>query len=91
MHIHGQWWKNLSPNYFGEGITILNGKIYQLTYKSRKAFVYDVKTFKKIGEFSFDSQEGWGLCKDGKNLIMSDGTSKIYYLDTVNFKTVISL
>ena len=78
----------IKDQYFGEGITILNGKIYELTYKSRKGFVYDVNTFKKTGEFTFESKEGWGLCNDGKNLIMSDGTSKITYLDPSDFHIV---
>lgn len=67
--------------YFGEGIAILNDKIYQLTYKSKTGFVYDLKTFKKIQDFSFSNNEGWGLTTDGKSLIMSDGTYNLTYLD----------
>jgi glutamine cyclotransferase len=67
--------------YFGEGITILNDKIYQLTYKTKVGFVYDLKTFKKIRDFSFSNNEGWGLTNDGKSLIMSDGTYNLTYLD----------
>ncbi len=78
----------LDDRYFGEGITILNDKIYQLTYKSRKGFVYDVHTFEKLNEFSFQSDEGWGLCNDGTYLIMSDGTSKLSYLNPDNFEVV---
>jgi len=67
--------------YFGEGITFLNGKVYQLTYQTKIGFVYDATTFKKIKDFTFPSEEGWGLTTDGKNLIMSDGTNTITYLD----------
>jgi glutaminyl-peptide cyclotransferase len=74
--------------YFGEGITVLNNKIYQLTYKHRKGFIYDFSTFKKIGEFPFTSNEGWGLTNDGKHLIMSDGTSKIHFIDPSTFSIV---
>lgn len=77
---------DLGRTIFGEGITFLNGKLYQLTYKSQKGFIYDAKTFKKIGEFPYKS-EGWGLTTDGNSLIMSAGTSNIYYLtgDSVRF------
>ena len=78
----------LDDRYFGEGITILNDKLYQLTYKAQKGFVYNVETFEPIGEFRFQSKEGWGLTNDGTHLIMSDGTSKITYLDPQNFKIV---
>lgn len=71
--------------YFGEGSTMLGDKIYQLTYKNQKGFVYDVKTFEQIQTFDFESREGWGLTNDGEKLIMSDGTDKITYLDPNNF------
>jgi glutamine cyclotransferase len=67
--------------YFGEGISILNNKIYQLTYKNQTAFVYDSKTYKPIGKFSYQNREGWGLTNDGKNLIMSDGSNYLTYFD----------
>ncbi len=74
--------------YFGEGITFLNGKIYQLTWTNKTGFIYDAKTFKRIGQFSFPSKEGWGMTTDGVNLIMSDGTSNLTYLDPNTFRTV---
>ncbi|RZM28406.1 MAG: glutaminyl-peptide cyclotransferase [Pedobacter sp.] len=67
--------------YFGEGIAILNNKLYQLTYKNREGFIYDATTFKKLGEFKYNNLEGWGMTTDGKHLIMSDGTSVITFLD----------
>lgn len=76
----------LDGKYFGEGITILNDKIYQLTYKTQKGFVYDANTFEKINEFSFKSKEGWGMTNDGKSIIMSNGSSQIIYLNPETFK-----
>lgn len=67
--------------YFGEGVVFLHDKVYQLTWKTKIGFIYDAKTFKKIGEFTFPSKEGWGMTTDGKYLIMSDGSSNITYLD----------
>jgi glutamine cyclotransferase len=74
--------------YFGEGIVFLEGKVYQLTYKTKIGFVYDSKTFKKLADFTFPSVEGWGMTTDGTYLIMSDGTSNISYLDPKTFKLV---
>jgi len=74
--------------YFGEGICFLNGKVYQLTYQTQVGFIYDAKTFKKISEFSFPSQEGWGMTTDSINLIMSDGTNVLTYLDPNNLKVI---
>jgi glutaminyl-peptide cyclotransferase len=67
--------------YFGEGITFLNGNLYQLTYKNQTCFIYDAKTYKPKGSFKYANAEGWGMTTDGKSLIMSDGTDKITYLD----------
>jgi glutamine cyclotransferase len=74
--------------YFGEGIAFLHGKLYQLTYKSQTGFIYDAQTFKRVGQFSFPSAEGWGMTTDGHSLIMSDGTHVITYLDPVSFKVM---
>jgi glutamine cyclotransferase len=73
--------------YFGEGITILHDKLYQLTWTNKKGFIYDLKTFKKIGEFDIPSKEGWGMTTDGNSLIMSDGGSNLTFLDPQTFKT----
>lgn len=77
----------LDNRYFGEGITILNNKIYQLTWEERVGFIYDAETYKKIGEFKYNTP-GWGITHDDKNLIMSDGTEKLYFMDTTNLKVV---
>lgn len=81
----------LDKKYFGEGITILNNKIYQLTYKTKIGFIYDLPTFKKTGEFTFANEEGWGLTHNREHIIMSDGTDKLTYLDTVTLKPVKTL
>ncbi len=72
--------------YFGEGIVFLQDKVYQLTYKTKIGFVYDAMTFKKLGEFTFPSDEGWGMTTDGVSLVMSDGTSSITWLNPSDFK-----
>lgn len=78
--------KVILPNaYFGEGITILNNKVYQLTWQSKIGFVYDLNSFKKLRDFTYDT-EGWGLTHDSTHLIMSDGSDKIYLIDTISLK-----
>lgn len=73
---------NLDDQYFAEGLTILNGKIYQLTWQSGEGFIYDLDSFEKTGTFVYNnSKEGWGLCNDGKSIYKSDGTDKIWILD----------
>ena len=67
--------------YFGEGIAVLNEKIFQLTYTNQVGFIYDAKTFQNKGQFGYLSREGWGLTSDGKELIMSDGTNVLTYID----------
>ena len=76
---------NLEDEYFGEGLTILNDKIYQLTWQAKLGFVYDVNTFDKLSTFKYGtSKEGWGICNDGKTLYKSDGSEKIYFLNPEN-------
>ncbi|MEY4835476.1 MAG: hypothetical protein RI980_1591 [Bacteroidota bacterium] len=72
----------LSPDYFGEGITVFNGKIYQLTWKNKIGFIYNAATLVQEKTFDYFSDiEGWGLTHNDKHLIMSDGTNKIYFLN----------
>lgn len=77
----------LAEEYFGEGITIWNDKIIQLTWQSKKGFIYNLETFEKLGEFSYNT-EGWGLTHDDKYLIMSDGSDKLFFLDPETFTEV---
>lgn len=77
-------------NLFGEGITVVGDKIYQLTYQANKGFVYRKNNFDLIKEFNYHT-EGWGLTTDGKNLIYSDGSEKLFFLDTTHFSIVKTL
>jgi len=77
--------------YFGEGISFLNNKVYQLTWTTKLGFIYDAKTFSKLGEFAIPVKEGWGMTTDSTHLIMSDGTEKLTYLDTANLSVVRTL
>lgn len=74
----------LDASHFGEGITILGDELYQLTWKNQKCLVYNKSDFESIKEFSFNG-EGWGLCNDGKSLIMSDGSERIYFRNPKTF------
>ncbi len=71
---------SLAAELFGEGVCIFNDKIIQLTWTSRVGFVYDLATFRLIKKINYPTQ-GWGLTTDGKQLIMSDGSEKIYFLE----------
>ena len=70
----------LPDEYFGEGITIFDDKIIQLTWQSHVGFVYNKENFELLREFSYPT-EGWGITFNGKNLIMSDGTPMLHFLD----------
>jgi glutamine cyclotransferase len=78
----------LADQYFGEGITVLNDKIYQITYQSQVCFVYDVNTLEKVNEFRYEMKEGWGLCNNGSQLIMSDGSNTVYFINPDDFSVV---
>jgi len=78
---------DLSPQYFGEGITVLGDKIYQLTWDTNVGFIYDKNSFDLLAEFSYSTQ-GWGLTNDGKYLIMSDGSSTLHFLDPQTFENI---
>ncbi|ANW95460.1 glutamine cyclotransferase [Wenyingzhuangia fucanilytica] len=75
----------LANKYFGEGITIFNNKVYQLTWESNIGFIYDVNTFKTLKTFNYNnSKQGWGLTHNETHLIKSDGTEKIWFLNPEN-------
>jgi glutamine cyclotransferase len=76
---------DLDSNYFGEGIAVVNNTIIQLTWQNHVAFVYDKETFTLLKQFSYN-MAGWGLTYDGQNLIMSTGTSTLYYLNPETFE-----
>ncbi len=71
--------------YFAEGITLLKGKIYQLTWQHQLGFIYDAWTFEEIGKFKYQG-EGWGLANDRQSLILSDGSNRLRFLDPDNFQ-----
>jgi len=72
----------LQDAYFAEGLTVLNHKIYQLTWQARTGFIYEKDSFEKKGTFVYNkSKEGWGLCNDGASIYKSDGTEKIWKLN----------
>jgi glutamine cyclotransferase len=74
--------KELDEQYFGEGITIFNNKLYQLTWQSGIGFVYDLNTFEQVKTFNYTkSREGWGLTHNGEKLIKTDGTEFIWFLN----------
>jgi len=78
----------LEDKYFGEGITIINDKIYQLTYKEHIGYIYDAKTWKLEKTFVFDKPEGWGMTNDGKNIYFNDSSEKIWKMDPSTQKTI---
>jgi glutamine cyclotransferase len=80
----------LGEEYFGEGIVQFEGKIYQLTWKNKQGFIYDLNSFKRLGSFDYQT-EGWGLTQDGKSLIMSDGSEQIHFLNPKTLKLERSL
>ncbi len=73
--------RNLDASLFGEGITVFGERIYQLTYKSQVGFIYDKSSFEEIQKVYYQNREGWGLTHNDEELIMSDGTNVIYFLD----------
>ena len=76
--------------YFGEGIAFLDNRLYQLTDTTHIGFVYDAKTYKKLGDFKYEG-EGWGLTTNGTCLIMSNGSSNLYYREPSTFKIIKTL
>jgi len=72
----------LEADYFGEGITLMGGKLYQLTWQNGTGFVYNAENLERTGSFKYgESKEGWGLCNDGEVIYKSDGTERIWILD----------
>ena len=79
--------RQLAAHFFGEGITIYGNRVIQLTWRAKVGFVYDIHTFQLLDTFNYPT-EGWGITHDGKSLIMSDGTSTLYFLDPQTFQEV---
>lgn len=81
---------DLPEGYFGEGCTLFNGLVYQMTYREGKVFVFDPKTLKTIKEMKMprEMEEGWGLTHDEKNLWASDGTNRIFKINPYDFSVI---
>jgi len=77
----------LPDHFFGEGVTIFGDRIIQLTWRSNVGFVYDKSTFQLVNTFTYPT-EGWGITHDGQRLIMSDGTSTLYFWDPLTFEEI---
>ncbi len=77
----------LDDKYFGEGITIMNDTLYQLTWRNNVVFMYSLKDFKKLKEFPIQT-EGWGITNNGTELIVSDGTSNLNFYEPGTFKQI---
>lgn len=79
--------KDIPPQYFGEGLTVWNDTLVGLTWQTQTGFVFDLKTFELRNQFAYPG-EGWGLTQNGKELIMSDGTATLRFLDPKTFLEV---
>ena len=80
-------YRNLPPQFFGEGVTVFHNKVIQLTWRGKLGFVYDKETFELIETFHYPT-EGWGITHDGEHLIMSDGTATLYLLHPKTYNRV---
>ena len=78
---------DLPSRYFGEGITVFNNRLLQLTWQKGLMFAYDVDSFKSVGQYSYDTQ-GWGITNDGSHLIVSDGTDILFFRDAFSFEEI---
>ena len=75
----------IDSRYFGEGIAVVDDRLIQLTWQEHTALVYNLSDFRQVGTFTYDT-EGWGLCDDGTRLLMSDGTSQLYFRNRSTFE-----
>lgn len=78
---------SLERNFFGEGLALINNKLYQLTWKEGVGFIYEKESFQLLGRFRYPT-EGWGLTTDGEHLLKTDGSHNVYVYDTVNLSEV---
>ncbi len=80
---------DLDEQYFGEGITFINGKLYQLTWQEKTGFIYNAKTLKLEKTFTYEKDiEGWGMTNDGKYIYQTDKTEKIWKMDPATQKMI---
>ncbi|HEV2844319.1 MAG TPA: glutaminyl-peptide cyclotransferase [Thermoanaerobaculia bacterium] len=76
--------RTVPQEYFAEGLALVDGRLIQLTWQEQKALVYNAADFQPMAEFRYDG-EGWGLCWDGRRLVMSDGSSRLTFRDPKTF------
>lgn len=76
----------LDQSLFGEGITLMNNQLYQITWQNKQGFVYDLPTLKRVKTFSYPT-DGWGLTHWQNQLVMTDGGNRLYFLDPISFKS----
>ncbi len=79
---------NLDPSFFGEGITILNDEIYQLTWTTQTGFIYSLENLELLKTFNYPNDEGWGLTSMDDNLVMTDGSSFLYVVEPKYFTQI---
>ena len=77
----------VAREYFAEGLAVIGDRAFQLTWQTQRGFVYDADTFRRLGEFTYEG-EGWGLTTDGTQLVLSDGTNRLRFLDPKTFAVV---
>ncbi|KAK2653981.1 hypothetical protein Ddye_013837 [Dipteronia dyeriana] len=80
--------KTMEHAYFGEGLTLLGERLFQVTWLKKTGFIYDRNNLSKVQEFTHQMKDGWGLATDGKVLFGSDGTSTLYQIDPQTFKVI---
>jgi glutamine cyclotransferase len=80
--------KKTDPRFFAEGLTVMNGKVYQITYKEGKCMVYNAATLQLERTITFPVAEGWGMTNNGTHLIFDDGTNTLHFVEPGSFKEV---
>ncbi len=83
--------QKLDAAYFGEGLTILNNNIYQLTYRERKGFIYNITNLKQVATFNTTTNEAWGMTNNGRQLIYDDGSNLLHFIDPNTFAEIKTL
>ncbi len=78
---------DIAPQYFGEGLALVDQRLIMLTWRAERAFIYDRDSFEPLDTFRYQG-EGWGLCLDGNRLVMSDGTDRLTFRDPVTFESI---
>ncbi|XP_038686220.1 glutaminyl-peptide cyclotransferase-like isoform X1 [Tripterygium wilfordii] len=80
--------QKMNSSYFGEGLTLLGQRLFQVTWLKKTGFIYDRNNLSRFKEFTHQMQDGWGLATDGKVLFGSDGTSTLYHIDPKTLKVI---